>query len=191
MLVIGFHAFLAFVGADHLGFERWKHVVRDISEVGLLFCRSPGPIHDGWVQPIVEDIELGWRSEGRFQGRCERARFNRRPRVFGEQTIAPTGRTDRRCSKHRHHHQSPRTLLRAPRRSGRVRTGQPVEHEADIRCPACCYLLLLSPPGCLTGEAGGDPATARVVKALRILKREGLVIGSSGHGTFVAERSGA
>jgi DNA-binding GntR family transcriptional regulator len=33
-------------------------------------------------------------------------------------------------------------------------------------------------------------ATATVVKALRILKREGLVIGSSGHGTFVAERSG-
>ncbi len=34
-------------------------------------------------------------------------------------------------------------------------------------------------------------ATATVVKALRILKREGLVIGSSGHGTFVAERPGA
>jgi DNA-binding GntR family transcriptional regulator len=33
-------------------------------------------------------------------------------------------------------------------------------------------------------------ATATVVKALRILKREGLVIGSSGHGTFVAERTG-
>jgi len=33
-----------------------------------------------------------------------------------------------------------------------------------------------------------DVATATVVKALRILKEEGLVIGSSGHGTFVAER---
>lgn len=32
-------------------------------------------------------------------------------------------------------------------------------------------------------------ATATVVKALRILKNEGLVIGSTGHGTFVAERS--
>jgi GntR family transcriptional regulator len=31
-------------------------------------------------------------------------------------------------------------------------------------------------------------ATATVVKAMRILKREGLVIGSTGHGTFVAER---
>ena len=31
-------------------------------------------------------------------------------------------------------------------------------------------------------------ATATVVKAMRILKREGLVTGSSGHGTFVAER---
>jgi len=31
-------------------------------------------------------------------------------------------------------------------------------------------------------------ATATVVKALSILKREGLVIGSTGHGTFVAER---
>jgi DNA-binding GntR family transcriptional regulator len=31
-------------------------------------------------------------------------------------------------------------------------------------------------------------ATATVVKALRILKREGLVVGSTGHGTFVAER---
>jgi DNA-binding GntR family transcriptional regulator len=30
-------------------------------------------------------------------------------------------------------------------------------------------------------------ATATVVKALRILKSEGLVIGSTGHGTFVAE----
>jgi GntR family transcriptional regulator len=32
-----------------------------------------------------------------------------------------------------------------------------------------------------------DVATATVVKALRILKREGLVIGSSGHGTFVSD----
>lgn len=32
-------------------------------------------------------------------------------------------------------------------------------------------------------------ATATVVKALGILKREGLVTGSTGHGTFVAERS--
>jgi DNA-binding GntR family transcriptional regulator len=32
-----------------------------------------------------------------------------------------------------------------------------------------------------------EVATATVVKALRILKREGLVIGSTGHGTFVAE----
>jgi DNA-binding GntR family transcriptional regulator len=31
-------------------------------------------------------------------------------------------------------------------------------------------------------------ATATVVKALRILKREGLVVGSTGHGTFVSER---
>jgi GntR family transcriptional regulator len=31
-------------------------------------------------------------------------------------------------------------------------------------------------------------ATATVVKALRILKREGLVTGSTGHGTFVSER---
>lgn len=31
-------------------------------------------------------------------------------------------------------------------------------------------------------------ATATVVKAIRILKREGLVIGSTGHGTFIAER---
>jgi DNA-binding GntR family transcriptional regulator len=31
-------------------------------------------------------------------------------------------------------------------------------------------------------------ATATVVKALRILKREGLVVGSTGHGTFVAEK---
>jgi DNA-binding GntR family transcriptional regulator len=30
-------------------------------------------------------------------------------------------------------------------------------------------------------------ATATVTKALRILKREGLVIGSTGHGTFVTE----
>jgi hypothetical protein len=60
MLVIGFHGFLAFVGADHLGFERWKHVVRGISEVGFLFHRSTR-IHDGWVQPIVKDIELGWK----------------------------------------------------------------------------------------------------------------------------------
>jgi len=29
-------------------------------------------------------------------------------------------------------------------------------------------------------------ATATVVKTLRILKREGLVVGSTGHGTFVA-----
>jgi len=33
-----------------------------------------------------------------------------------------------------------------------------------------------------------DIATATVVKALDILKREGLVVGYSGHGTFVAER---
>jgi len=32
-------------------------------------------------------------------------------------------------------------------------------------------------------------ATATVTKALRILKREGLVIGSTGHGTFVAEQT--
>ncbi len=31
-------------------------------------------------------------------------------------------------------------------------------------------------------------ATATVVKALRILKQEGFVVGSTGHGTFVAER---
>ncbi len=31
-------------------------------------------------------------------------------------------------------------------------------------------------------------ATATVVKAMRILKGEGLVTGSTGHGTFVAER---
>ena len=34
-----------------------------------------------------------------------------------------------------------------------------------------------------------DIATATVVKALGILKREGLVTGSTGHGTFVAERT--
>lgn len=33
-----------------------------------------------------------------------------------------------------------------------------------------------------------DIATATVVKALDILKREGLVVGYTGHGTFVAER---
>jgi DNA-binding GntR family transcriptional regulator len=33
-----------------------------------------------------------------------------------------------------------------------------------------------------------DIATATVVKALKILKDEGLVTGSTGHGTFVAER---
>jgi DNA-binding GntR family transcriptional regulator len=32
-------------------------------------------------------------------------------------------------------------------------------------------------------------ATATVVKALAILKREGLVTGSTGHGTFVAEHA--
>jgi GntR family transcriptional regulator len=32
-----------------------------------------------------------------------------------------------------------------------------------------------------------DIATATVVKALRILKDEGLVTGSTGHGTFVSE----
>lgn len=32
-------------------------------------------------------------------------------------------------------------------------------------------------------------ATATVTKALRILKREGLVIGSTGHGTFVSDRT--
>jgi hypothetical protein len=61
MFVIGFQGFLAFVGADHLGFERWKHVVRGISEVGILFHRSPEPIHDGWVKPIIEDIKSGWK----------------------------------------------------------------------------------------------------------------------------------
>jgi DNA-binding GntR family transcriptional regulator len=34
-----------------------------------------------------------------------------------------------------------------------------------------------------------DIATATVVKALRVLKDEGLIIGTTGHGTFVAERS--
>jgi GntR family transcriptional regulator len=33
-----------------------------------------------------------------------------------------------------------------------------------------------------------DIATATVVKALRILKNEGLVTGSTGHGTFVSEK---
>jgi DNA-binding GntR family transcriptional regulator len=32
-----------------------------------------------------------------------------------------------------------------------------------------------------------DIATATVTKALRILKDEGLIIGETGHGTFVAE----
>jgi DNA-binding GntR family transcriptional regulator len=32
-------------------------------------------------------------------------------------------------------------------------------------------------------------ATATVVKALRVLKDEGLIVGATGHGTFVAERS--
>jgi DNA-binding GntR family transcriptional regulator len=40
--------------------------------------------------------------------------------------------------------------------------------------------------GQLSEEQG--VATATVTKALRILKREGLVIGSTGHGTFVAEK---
>jgi GntR family transcriptional regulator len=31
-------------------------------------------------------------------------------------------------------------------------------------------------------------ATATVVKALRVLKDEGLITGTAGHGTFVAER---
>ena len=62
MFVIGFQGFLALVGADHLGFERWKHVVRGISEVGIRF-HSPEAINEGWVQPIIKDIELGWKSE--------------------------------------------------------------------------------------------------------------------------------
>jgi DNA-binding GntR family transcriptional regulator len=33
-----------------------------------------------------------------------------------------------------------------------------------------------------------DIATATVVKALRILKEDGLVTGTPGHGTFVADR---
>jgi GntR family transcriptional regulator len=32
-------------------------------------------------------------------------------------------------------------------------------------------------------------ATATVVKALRVLKDERLIVGATGHGTFVAERS--
>jgi len=35
-----------------------------------------------------------------------------------------------------------------------------------------------------------DIATATVVKAIRILKSEGLVTGVSGHGTFVTEQGG-
>ena len=47
------------------------------------------------------------------------------------------------------------------------------------------------PPGSRLPSIGSlaaehDIATATVVKALRILKAEGLVIGVSGHGTFVA-----
>ena len=38
---------------------------------------------------------------------------------------------------------------------------QLVEHEADIRGPACRYLILPVPPGCLTGEAGGDPPVGK------------------------------
>jgi hypothetical protein len=68
MLVIGFQGFLALVGADHLGFDRWKHVVRGVSEVGVLFHRHrPKAIHDGWVLPIVKDIELGWNVEVRVK----------------------------------------------------------------------------------------------------------------------------
>jgi DNA-binding GntR family transcriptional regulator len=44
----------------------------------------------------------------------------------------------------------------------------------------------LPPIGSLAAEH--DIATATVVKALDILKREGLVVGYTGHGTFVAER---
>jgi DNA-binding GntR family transcriptional regulator len=33
-------------------------------------------------------------------------------------------------------------------------------------------------------------ATGTVVKALRILKQDGFVVGSTGHGTFVAEHPG-
>jgi hypothetical protein len=61
MLMICFQGFLALVGADHLGFDRWKHVVWGVSEVRIFFHRHrPKAIHDRWVQPIVEDIELGW-----------------------------------------------------------------------------------------------------------------------------------
>ena len=44
-LLVGFQGFLAFVGAEHLGFERWKHVVRGISEI---------PIH---LRPAPERVE--------------------------------------------------------------------------------------------------------------------------------------
>ena len=54
------------------------------------------------------------RSESRFQGRSERARLRRRLHRFGEQPSQPTGRTDRRCSRNRHHHQSPRTPSSGP-----------------------------------------------------------------------------
>ena len=46
-------------------------------------------------------------------------------------------------------------------RPGRVRSGQLVEHKADIRGPACRCLLLPVPPGCLMGEAGGDPPVGK------------------------------
>lgn len=44
-------------------------------------------------------------------------------------------------------------------------------------------------PTIIALAAEHEVATATVVKALRILKREGLVTGSTGHGTFVSERA--
>ena len=68
-------------------------------------------------------------------------------------------------------HRHPRRVDQPGARPGRVRTGQLVEHEADIRRPACRYLLLPVPPGCLTGAAGGDPSVGegRGVTLVRVV----------------------
>ena len=69
-----------------------------------------------------------------------------------------------------------------------MRTGRLVEYEAGIRCPACRYLPLPVPPGCLTGETGGDPpagkgrgvAPVRVVNPGHYAAVAGQVLGQRG-----------
>ena len=72
----------------------------------------------------------------------------------------------------------------------RVCTGQFIEHEGDIGCPACHHLLPepLAPAGCLTGEAGGDPpvgkgrgeALVRVINSGHDVAVAGQVLGQGG-----------